>query len=237
MDPKCQTTPPQEFTSSGDAAVCGIHYTNCDDDSSTTMYRLQSYPNKKEATKHGAEITHVGGKFFSAVFLGHFCLHDIPKRIAYYHVCVIACGVCSSTYDLAGLIKNSNKMENILIGCIKPNFPPLVPQPNVPAIISCVVANAELNPSCARLWVSNGLKLPITCPQCFEMFSSPVPPNLDNCELNECLKCEEQNTLPTFAKFAGRRRGGAGLLTLTVRSCDETSVIEHSECSTDAQLE
>jgi len=87
QDDACETTPPQQsnLTALGDAAACGVVYekgglSSSDDDDHQqcpTRYRLVSYASVEELEKDGAVLTHHG-----------------------------ACGVCSTTQDLAVYIEN-----------------------------------------------------------------------------------------------------------------------------------
>lgn len=152
-----------------------------------------------------------------------------------------ACGVCSSTQDLAGLIQFSNGLEQVLISCIKayldPEDPSSITPEAVQSIIFCVATVAQLTPSCASLWVWSGLDLINNCLEdCIELFTAPQPSNNPDCTLNNCLQCDELHTLPIFEEFAGRRRGRTGLMSLTVRNCNEMANIEHFGCSTDADI-
>jgi len=74
----CETTPPQNFTELGDVAVCGVLYdtTTLNSDQCPTQYSLQTFPDSASAEAAGATVTHWG-----------------------------ACGVCSTTQDLAVYIE------------------------------------------------------------------------------------------------------------------------------------
>jgi len=78
-DEACDTFPPQSnLTALGDAAACGIVYEmeGLSDDQCPTRYSLESYPSVAELEAEGSVLTHHG-----------------------------ACGVCSSTQDLAVYIE------------------------------------------------------------------------------------------------------------------------------------
>ena len=63
VDVQCETTPPQEFLSLGNEAVCGIHYlVPASSRLCPRQYKLQSYPSQLEAEADGAIVTHVGCK-------------------------------------------------------------------------------------------------------------------------------------------------------------------------------
>lgn len=74
----CTTTPPQTLTELGTEAVCAIKYdtTLLDDNQCPIQYRLETYTSKDTADADGAFLTHWG-----------------------------ACGVCSTTQDLATYIE------------------------------------------------------------------------------------------------------------------------------------
>jgi len=78
-DDTCETTPPQSnLTALGDAAACGVIYEmeGLSDDQCPTRYSLVSYASVDDLEAEGAVLTHHG-----------------------------ACGVCSSTQDLAVYIE------------------------------------------------------------------------------------------------------------------------------------
>ena len=80
----CETTPPQNMTDLGDAAACGVKYNMTDLTSGQcpTQYSLETYASQAEAEADGAQLTHHG-----------------------------ACGVCSTTQDLAVYIEFTDLVD------------------------------------------------------------------------------------------------------------------------------
>ena len=57
--------------------------------------------------------------------------------------------------------------------------------------------------------------------------NGPAP----ECELNECLQCDEDNAGPIFTAFGGRTRRRSGLKSEIVRPCDSIyRIISHNPC-------
>jgi hypothetical protein len=83
-DELCETTPPQNMTDLGAAAACGVKYdmTTLTEDQCPTEYSLMTYASKEEMEADGAILTHHG-----------------------------ACGVCSTTQDLAVYIEYVDLVE------------------------------------------------------------------------------------------------------------------------------
>jgi len=76
----CKTSPEQMFINSGNTAVCGLLYSECYDTNSdgSATYSLQTYPNKQQAIKNGAVITHIGGRLISFCCLLHTDIGKTP---------------------------------------------------------------------------------------------------------------------------------------------------------------
>lgn len=100
--------------------------------------------------------------------------------------------------------------------------------------VSCTdIFFLPLKQPCAPIWVYNTLAIFANClPLCISFISGSFVPNDSDCKLNPCLECDFVESLSTFTKFAGRRRGLSGILTGTVRNCTEFVNIEHEACST-----
>ena len=83
-DAACETTPTQELTDLGDEAACGVKYdmTSLNDDQCPTEYSLVSFESADKAEADGATVTHHG-----------------------------ACGVCSTTQDLAVYIQYTDLVD------------------------------------------------------------------------------------------------------------------------------
>lgn len=83
-DTNCETTPPQNLTELGDEAACGVQYdmTSLNDNQCPTEYSLMSYESVAAAEADGARVTHHG-----------------------------ACGVCSTTQDLAVYIEYTDLVD------------------------------------------------------------------------------------------------------------------------------
>jgi hypothetical protein len=134
---------------------------------------------------------------------------------------------------LAAFLKNPNP-EQALIGCALYylGIPPVFDLTKVPLILQCLIGATGFTNDCARLWLFNGFATFRQCSEeCFPVWTTGLPPNDEHCQLNPCLQCDEEKIFPTYARFAGRRRGRTGLLAMTVRSCSELASIEHDECS------
>jgi hypothetical protein len=56
---------------------------------------------------------------------------------------------------------------------------------------------------------------------------SGAPPNLGspNCELADCIACDDEQSGAAFIKFAGHTGRGSGLVSATVRPCGEVGTL------------
>ena len=50
------------------------------------------------------------------------------------------------------------------------------------------------------------------------------------CAMNECLQCDEDNSGPKFAKYAGRTRRNTGLESCITRPCEANRQLDHEIC-------
>ena len=59
--------------------------------------------------------------------------------------------------------------------------------------------------------------------------------------MNTCLQCDEDNSGPDFAKYAGRTRRNTGLESCITRPCEANKALVHEicpkSCSTDFMIE
>ncbi|KAG7344804.1 hypothetical protein IV203_032335 [Nitzschia inconspicua] len=206
FNPLCQTSPPQTFTGQ-QGEVCGLLYDPPNEGQECSQtYSMKTYKHINKARQDGAVVTHAG-----------------------------ACGVCSTTQDLAAFMINPNPEQKV-VQCVLSvlSNPSVIPTPEqLFAMLSCYMRETGFSQPCSLLWLFNGFATFQLCyQQCANAITPPLPPPNDaQCQLNECLQCDTELILPTYAKFSGRRRGQSGILTATVRSCSELANIEHGVCS------
>ena len=222
---ECRTNPPQEYLEFGDDAVCALQYynkckmnnersplisvsshyeattDNIHDDNKECYwsYKLQSYPSWEEAETDGAFVTHIG-----------------------------SCGVCSTTWDLAGYMGNPT-LEEDAIQCTVKGLK------DFDAGIQCYI-DAGLTEECAKMWLYDGYH---TTKECTEICvaelvedEGDVPANgpPPECTLSDCLQCDEDVSGPIFKQYAGRIRRSSGLLSSIIRECDGFPQIIHDPC-------
>jgi hypothetical protein len=51
-----------------------------------------------------------------------------------------------------------------------------------------------------------------------------------DCPMNDCLQCDEDNSGPMFAKYAGRTRRNTGLESCITRPCELNKPVVHEIC-------
>lgn len=192
----CETTPPQNFTELGDTAVCGVLYDmeSLDSDQCPTQYRLETYPDKESAEAAGATLTHYG-----------------------------ACGVCSTTQDLASYIENTD-LTTTGVRC---SFEAGIK--DFEAGVRCYQRVGFTRP-CATMWVYNAGQTSDFCARTCLKFRAEKRPNNGpppQCTLDTCLDCDERNAGPLFAKVAARTRRRSGLISKIARPCEDILFVDH----------
>lgn len=193
----CGTTPPQNFTDLGDTAVCGIFYDlgTLDANQCPTQYSLESFPDEASAEANGATLTHYG-----------------------------ACGVCSTTQDLASYIEQTDLMT-LGVECSREYR-----SKGFEAGVLCFQQKAGLSRACAEMWVYTSGQTRDYCRRsCFSFRVRDRPSNgpAPQCVLDECLICEKLNTLPLFDKVAARTPRRSGLLGKIARPCENILFVDH----------
>ena len=226
VDSDCETEPTREYVELGDEAACGLHYYNkCsrkeflfkfdnhhsdsnnnainqaandddDDEICYWFYRMESYPSWGDAEADGAFVTHTG-----------------------------ACGVCSTTWDLAGYMNNPT-LEEDSIKCTLRGLK------DFDDGIQCYI-DAGLTEECAKMWLYDGYH---TTKECTEICVAEIVENEGDvpangpppeCELSSCLQCDEDESGPIFKEYVGRIRRSSGLLSSIVRPCEGFPQIIH----------
>jgi len=181
VDP-CAMDPPQDesLIVLGEEAVCGIHYESYVDGVCSQEYKLQSYPSFEQATQAGAFVTHAG-----------------------------ACGVCSTTQDLAAYLKSPDLTTEGSY-CAKQSIL------DFSRGLKCY-QDLGMTASCARIWVYNSLNTAEKClKKCAYTKSDANNGPPPTCTLNDCLQCDEDESGPNFKKYAACTRRRSGLLSAIV---------------------
>jgi len=83
---------------------------------------------------------------------------------------------------------------------------------------------------CATMWVYNGFHTRENCLDTCLPFSLTGEPNngpAPECQIADCLQCDEEESGPLFQKVAARSRRRSGLLSKIARSCDEILLVQH----------
>ena len=194
QDDDCETSPPQIMTELGEAAVCAVHYDDLDQYSGDPVgahYMLQTHASALAATLAGGIITHYG-----------------------------ACGVCSSTQDLAAYLRHVD-LATSGRRC------------SVHGILSFDLGvqcyrDLGFTESCAEMWIFNGYNTRDSClAECLWDTFTPNNSNEPGCPLNSCLQCDEDHSGPLFKRIAARTRRRSGILSAISRSCDALHQITH----------
>lgn len=211
-DPTCSTIPPQQFVEIGEAAVCGLMYEQAPEEGGCpTEYRMITYSNRSIAEDSGAMVTHVG-----------------------------SCGVCSTTQDLAVYLRTPD-LTTAAKECTKRAFldelldatgsEKLEDEANEG--MDCFVKELGMTESCARIWLDNARNtgqecgVPCVAADVADFNNNGPPPE---CKLNECLRCDEDNSGDVFKQVAGRTRRRSGLLSAIARPCQDLRLVDHNPC-------
>lgn len=201
----CTTLPAQNRTlvALNDTAVCGIHYESqfaSDATCRDATYMLQSYPSRTAAVTAGAFVTHVG-----------------------------ACGVCSTTQDLAVYLEHSD-LSSLAKLCASQAAV------HLSVGVECFVRAGFTQP-CATIWAYDVLN---TAQKCFQRCTAHMaaPPNgpAPTCALNDCIVCDQEESGALFDQYAGRTRSRSGVLSALVLPCSQFTNLTQQECPTTTAL-
>lgn len=139
----------------------------------------------------------------------------------------IACGVCSTTQDLATYYEQQD-LESEASKCVALSL--LVSER---AGMLCFL-HLGLTYNCAKMWLYNGYNTNKYCRKICAITKALHLPNNGpppKCALNKCLECDELLSGPLFQKVAGRSRRRSGLLSEICRPCEQISPIaQRSAC-------
>jgi hypothetical protein len=161
---------------------------------SCAQYKMISYASASAALSDGATITHDG-----------------------------ACGLCSSTQDLAAYMANPDMTKSGKECAIKGNL-------NREWGISCYEALGFTRP-CAVIWNYDGVFDGKNCAGiCIKELLSPYNAAPPACTLNACLECDEEKAGPLFKRFAARTRRRSGLISVITRPCENVAQLKHVTC-------
>lgn len=186
--------------------VCGVlpRPDLFDEEGGPMPYDLVSYMTEAEAEEAGAMVTHSG-----------------------------ECGACSSLRNLAVYIANPNLTEPVrrcgITGLIDRELSRLACIASLGFDLPCAQAwdinTRNTQKECLRVCGEPGArKAPGNKP--YECIPEGFVPNDINL-VNECLACDEENSLELFRGAAGRSRRGSGLPSPICRTCGNVKRIVH----------
>ena len=131
------------------------------------------------------------------------------------------CGVCSSLQDLSVYMEQGPQLRKSASDC------------GIAGILGEAAGtkcfrNLGFTDSCATMWYYNTRHTRKHCKwKCWSFYLFDKSPNVGSqCELADCIACDEANSGPLFDIFAGRTRRNSGLLSNIVRTCAEMQVLE-----------
>jgi len=213
-DPTCSTSPSQQYSELGESAVCALLYEQASvEGECPTTYQMITYPNRSLADSSGAMITHVG-----------------------------PCGVCSTTQDLAAYLR-SQDLTTAAKECSKRAFlDELLDETGsdrfgdaVDEGMDCFINDLGMTESCARIWLHNAWNTGKECGvPCLAADVADFQNNgpSPECKLNQCLRCDEEESGDIFKRVAGRTRRRSGLLSAIARPCEDLHIVDHVPCPT-----
>lgn len=141
----------------------------------------------------------------------------------------IACGVCSSSYDLWARMNAIDDFETETLICgvsyvLNPNR-----ETRFNSLVECA-KKAGLGEQCALLWAHYGASIVSACSaECNAGTQADTngPPPL--CELTPCVACPAAWDQP-FVPLSGRTLEGSGMNEGTAKQCSRFSRITHDPC-------
>jgi len=128
------------------------------------------------------------------------------------------CGVCSTLANLAVYVRENDLTAPVrACGLLHP-----APGDNV----ACLQALGFDLP-CAQVWSYNTANTRAAClSPCLAALSQPY--HLPDGRLNDCLRCDEEQSGPVFKGAAGRTRRNSGLANAICRPCSEVRPLVHA---------
>jgi len=216
-----------------DTQVCAFKYSSDDEgcqlSGAPRQYRVKTYKNKGQAEADKAVITHYG-----------------------------RCGVCSTAQNLAVFLHPALDLISADCGQRWIGAGGIPDIANLPLVLGCFmnmeastgITGFGLSQDCAMVWTFNSLNTGIACwdspckdpegndvDRCCEEALTSTPPwapnHPDTCDINDCLKCDEDNSGPTFKGLSGRTRRLSGIVTPAVkRPCKSIANLRQDPCAT-----
>lgn len=133
-----------------------------------------------------------------------------------------SCGLCSTSQDLA-IYLTEDFASSGKICATKGLF-------NETAGLECY-QEIGLTLECSKIWNYDGIYDGKVCLKpCLEDLSEPNNGPPPECQLNDCLQCDEDLAGPNFTSFAGRTRRRSGLISEIIRPCSSIAKITHDPC-------
>ena len=170
-------------------------------------YRMVTYPSRNKAIQERAFISHNG-----------------------------ACGYCSSAQDLGVYLNDQIDLYNISFQCYF-QWATSTDGNRNDQLIECMKQQSGITTNCAIAWATNMYFTSLPNPPfafscldtCLPLLTNPVPPNKEeDCNLNDCLQCDEDVSGPVFVALAGRTRRNSGIVSTNIaRPCDDIAEIRH----------
>jgi hypothetical protein len=128
------------------------------------------------------------------------------------------CGVCSSLENLAVYLR-VNDLTAPVRDCGIANL-------DLDGDVTCL-RGLGFDEPCAQIWAYNTLNTRGKCLlKCSSLLKAPY--HLPDGSLNECLRCDEENSGAVFKAVAGRTRRNSGIPSALCRPCSETRPLVHA---------
>jgi hypothetical protein len=127
------------------------------------------------------------------------------------------CGVCSTLADLAVYMRHPDLTEPVRACGLAGG--------GTEQHVGCLEALGFTRP-CAQIWYYNTLHTRDHCLlECLAALDAPY--HLPDGELNDCLRCDEEQSGPVFKAVAGRTRRNTGVPSAMCRPCREVTPLAH----------
>ena len=135
-----------------------------------------------------------------------------------------SCGVCSTTQDLSVYVGNPD-LTDASTTC------GVIALLDAARGLACFVELGFTEP-CAAIWNADAVYDASACGKvCARDAGAPYNGPPPQCELSDCLQCDEDSAGPLFAQVGGRTRRRSGLESEEARLCNATAQLMQVPCA------
>lgn len=215
----------------------------------SAFYKIKTYPSQKDAELAGGFVTHIGHcgvcsslqdlavyanvDFMGVTSPGNFCRQQAALSLENGLACYRGLGM---TQDCSKIWADTswNTASNCFNSCIVDPTLPIFGGNDISSSNSSTDGENATGTS-SNKWYD----FPVTLKERLSSsldnngvnsVSGPYNGPAPDCALNDCLRCSEEVSVPTFDKIAGRNRRRSGLLSTAVFPCGRSPRILQDPC-------